>query len=427
MKIAWSAGASGRWGWLATTFILAVALLIASWANYKSARDATSTLHRGQGDNLSFAVRDALRRKQGIMSEQDLETILSERDSQGLRYVALVDDLGQITVSVGTPAAEPLVHPPSQGDETGPTLVTVGSRVRMFLWRRPRPPPGSPDAEPSAPAADSRPGVILEFEPAVASQLVARAARSLVFALVAAAVMVLAAMIFWRISLRHEQAQRRLEDERRLSLLGEMSAVLAHEIRNPLASLKGHAQLLAERLPPRSPDRHKAERVVSEASRLEALTNDLLDFARSGPLDKAPVDPGDLLRACAEEVAPGGFDLKLEDAPEQWYTDRRRLGQALTNLLQNAREASPQDLRPVAEISTDNGRLVFTIRDHGDGLPKGAGDRIFDPFFTTRASGTGLGLAVARRIVMLHGGDLTAENHPEGGAVFRIVLPEEKR
>ena len=197
-----------------------------------------------------------------------------------------------------------------------------------------------------------------------------------------------------------------------------MSAVLAHEIRNPLASLKGHAQLLAEQLPPDSGERRKAERVVHEAGRLEKLTTDLLDFVRSGPLELLSVDPAALLQAAAEEVATGGLvAIDATGAPRRWPLDARApapgadqpAAQRAAGLA--ARRAADRGAWPWRRIW-----LVFRIRDHGAGLPRGDEERIFEPFFTTRTSGTGLGLAVARRVVELHGGSLTAANHPQGGA-----------
>jgi two-component system sensor histidine kinase HydH len=267
-------------------------------------------------------------------------------------------------------------------------------------------------------------GVIFEFEPLVATRLMEQARGLLAFGLAAAVVMMLVAGVSWGMSRRYERAKRHLEQERRLSLLGEMSAVLAHEIRNPLASLKGHAQLLAEHLPADSPDRRKADRVVMESSRLEALTSDLLDFVRVGPLERAPVDPVPILQASIEEAAGGGFDLRREQAPPSWPLDAARVRQVFINVLRNAHQASrPGDARPEVGLRVEGDLLVVTVRDHGEGLPKGQEERIFDPFFTTRTTGTGLGLAVARRIVELHGGTLTAANHPQGGAVFRIALP----
>jgi len=202
-----------------------------------------------------------------------------------------------------------------------------------------------------------------------------------------------------------------------------MSAILAHEIRNPVASLKGHAQLLAERLKPGGRERRSADRVVAEAKRLETLAADLLDFCRTGPLKRRPADPAALLAAAADAVDASRVRVAREGAPAAWPLDTARLQQVLTNLLRNACQASP-DGRPVeAGVTVESGRLVFEVRDFGAGIPAGDEERIFEPFYTTRTQGTGLGLGVARRIVELHGGTITAENHPEGGARFRVSIP----
>jgi two-component system sensor histidine kinase HydH len=266
------------------------------------------------------------------------------------------------------------------------------------------------------------PLLVIEFEPVVAQRLAAEATRTFALSAVVAAALLAAAFVFWRLTIRQEEAERRLEQQRRLGVLGEMSAVLAHEIRNPLASLKGHAQLLAERLAA-EPDRRKATRVVQEAERLEALTSDLLDFARSGPIAVEPTDPAALLKACADEVDPGGFAISTTGAPASWRLDGSRMRQAMTNVLRNARQASPAGTSPEASVARAGGALVFTVRDFGGGIPAGDERRIFSPFYTTRTSGTGLGLAVALRVVELHGGTIVAANHPDGGALFRITLP----
>jgi signal transduction histidine kinase len=97
--------------------------------------------------------------------------------------------------------------------------------------------------------------------------------------------------------------------------------------------------------------------------------------------------------------------------------------QVLRNLLENAVQASPAASVVEADIVVERGKLVMRVRDHGKGLPAGTEQRIFEPFHTTRTQGTGLGLAVARRIVEQHGGQIRAENHPDGGALFTLVIP----
>jgi two-component system, NtrC family, sensor histidine kinase HydH len=203
-----------------------------------------------------------------------------------------------------------------------------------------------------------------------------------------------------------------------------MSAVLAHEIRNPLASLKGHAQLLLETLPEASRERDKADRVVRESVRLETLTNDLLDFVRSGQIERRAADPAELLRSCVEEAGSDRFDVDVAAAPKQWSLDPARMRQAVGNLLRNALQASPDGAKAEASVSERDGRLVFAVRDRGEGIPPGEEEAIFEAFHTKKVRGTGLGLAVAKQVVERHGGTIEAANRDGGGAEFRISIPK---
>jgi two-component system sensor histidine kinase HydH len=268
---------------------------------------------------------------------------------------------------------------------------------------------------------------MLEFVPTAASRLMQSARRSLVLALAAAIVLSLAGWIFLRTSIRYEATRLRLEQQRHLALLGEMSAVLAHEIRNPLAALKGHAQLAVERVPVDSREHTCIEYVIEGAERLEALASDLLNFSRSGMADLAPADPVELMHVAACDVF-GDDPVAIDDAgaPAQWIFDSSRVRQALVNLFDNARQCSPPGVAPHARVAQRADRLIFEIRDFGPGLPTGKEARIFDPFFTTRTNGTGLGLAVASRVAEMHGGEISAGNHADGGAVFRLAIPNSR-
>ncbi|HEU5075469.1 MAG TPA: ATP-binding protein, partial [Polyangiaceae bacterium] len=212
--------------------------------------------------------------------------------------------------------------------------------------------------------------------------------------------------------------------EQRLAQLGEMSAVLAHEMRNPLASLKGHAQLLLEKLPPDTREAKKAERIVLEATRLESLSSTLLDFVRSGRVERQPTDVLTLIQRAAEQVGAERVHIVAPSTPLRPVpVDPMRMHQVLVNLLQNAIHVSPAD-RGI-EVVTNQAARSFTleVRDHGPGLSPGDEQKIFEAFHTTKTQGTGLGLAIARRIVELHDGRISARNHPEGGAVFVVELP----
>jgi len=441
---------AARWGWLAATFGLGAGLLTSEWVHYRATAGAVVTLSRGQGEDLLEHVRQHVRDR--VVTAQLADSLFLSMQVEGLRYIGLYEG-GRLLAEAGDPVGPRVAGPVGGSDE----IIDLGGRYRhfgMIPMTRTRPGPG--DARPDStmrsgpggpgdrlrdgparrdgsgrggPQGGNRPPpprgtlVVIEYEPVLARALAVDSWRAFLLSAAATAVLLAVAFGYWRLSVRHEAAQNRLEQQQRLGMLGEMSAVLAHEIRNPLASLKGHAQLLAERLGSDNADRRKADRIVTEAQRLESLTSDLLDFSRSGPIDIQPASPAAVLESSVQEVAPGGFVVSTGGAPDAWPFDSRRMQQALTNLLRNAQQASPPETPAVATVSQENGALVFTIRDFGPGIAQGDEKRIFSPFFTTRTSGTGLGLAVAQRVAEMHHGRISVANHPEGGAVFRITIP----
>jgi len=441
--------APARLGWMITAVAMAAVLVIGAWLNYRVVRAAVDTLNLGQAELLGNAMR--LPRGQELDSVS-LQEILDTHAAAGLRYVAVIGPDDSIVAEAGTRTA-PLTRPAPSMD-FGARVIAVGDRMRAFQPRpptrpsrgpgeRPEPPPERPEGEVRPEGAQPDAGQegadrpdrgerrepfremywsVVEFDP-VAAEVLAGGRRNLGLSALAAALLLSLAALSWRAWERYESARRTLEEQQRLAVLGQMSAVLAHEIRNPLASLKGNAQLVAEKLPEDSPDRKRVARVVSEAQRLEALTADLLDFARTGPVQLSDADPMDLTRQLIEDVDGGPFELETRGAPRTWRLDPARVRQALLNVLMNARQASGSG---TVEVLVDQGadELVFEVTDSGTGLPEGEEGRIFDPFFTTRTNGTGLGLAVARAAVEKHGGRIDAKNREGGGAVFRIAIPK---
>ncbi|MEM7247270.1 MAG: HAMP domain-containing sensor histidine kinase [Acidobacteriota bacterium] len=536
-------------GWLATSLITAAALVATAWSSHRTARRATDTLERGQGQAFLSALQQLIRQGGTRLEELDLTTFLTECADKGLRRVSLHRPEGQVLVEAGTSTLGPLPlaslatddvvierrvgrirlltltslpsrrgpreaddwggrdgrpddgwpPPPSDGapppdfeprdgEPRPPHEIERDGRPRDFDRdgrgrgprrnddgrpdRRPRrrpnddgardrePPSGGPpgmrergtlgDVEPSAQVSNRRrrggsgggrrgmgrggmrrgPGaspfiVALEYEPLVSAGLVADSRRSLGLSAAAAVVLTAAALLFWQLLRQRERQAAELAEQRRLSGLGEMSAVLAHELRNPLASLKGHAQLLAERLGGDEKQKAKADRVVSEATRLELLCRDLLEFTRSGPIDRRPGDPVQTLRDAVSAVDASRIVVDVGGAPTSWPLDAARVRQVLTNLLRNALQASPDGESVTTSIRRDGRDLVMSVRDRGPGLPAGQEEQVFQPFFTTKTTGTGLGLPVARRIAEMHGGRLEAENLSGGGAQFRLVLPKD--
>lgn len=186
-----------------------------------------------------------------------------------------------------------------------------------------------------------------------------------------------------------------------LESLGEMSAGLAHEFKNAIATLQGYAQLLQN------------EELLNEVRNLSSMVTAFLNFARPQPLQLEEVSVAQLIHDCAEELEP----VFVIDAEESTviHADERMLRLALLNLMRNAAEATPEGQVFVRARGT-----TIEVRDTGPGIPNADLQKIFIPFFTTKAKGHGIGLALAHRIVTQHGGTLTASNSPEGGAVFTI-------
>jgi two-component system sensor histidine kinase HydH len=261
--------------------------------------------------------------------------------------------------------------------------------------------------------------LVVELEPPVIEQLRGNLTRISFVAAGAALVLIAFAIAWSRTAARLSAIERRAAREQRLVALGSMSSVMAHELRNPLASLKGHAQLLAEDLQD-DKQRKKAERVVAEAQRLEALTTSLLDFVRDGPIERSSVSAESLAARALQDLPADRVDVKAAGAGSM-QVDEPRLARAVHNLVDNALKASPDNARVELSIESAGSEVVIIVRDRGPGLP--ADSQIFEPFVTTRVRGTGLGLPVARRIAEQHGGTLSAVDHPSGGAVFTLRFP----
>jgi two-component system sensor histidine kinase HydH len=399
------------WSIVVVFALIGAALLATVWSTRASILDASDAVRCGQADAVVQAVRADLADLDGLPTSSELATILHERHDEGLRYLAMTEGRGRLEVAaaglaVGAGSANILA-----GRSPGCRIDAAGDRLRMELRALRR-----------LKAGGRTPRFVVEVEPVQANALRDAATLTLgVGGLAAVALLGVAFVLIRREARRQADAHAR-ERERRLASLGEMSAVLAHEIRNPLASLKGNAQLLARMLPDGDKPRAKADRVVDEAMRLEHLTNDLLQFVRTGTISRMPIDPAELVRdAAASVTGKGEIVIEASQAPARWSLDGGRIREALINLIDNAIAAGP----PVAvTVRRDRDRLVLEVADRGPGVAEDDRDKVFEPFFTGKTQGTGLGLAIVRRVVELHHGTIAVYPNPGGGAVFRAELPE---
>lgn len=219
----------------------------------------------------------------------------------------------------------------------------------------------------------------------------------------------------------------RVQDASRLAAIGQVAASIGHELRNPLAVIQTSTHQLRRRLPDDDEriQRH-LRRVADQTELCSSIISDLLELARDRAPERRPTDLGPVVREAAASVARGdGVLLALDIADDlpRPAIDATQFRQLVVNLVQNAVEAVGQRGRILVGLRLVGGEIGLTVEDDGPGLKPAVLARLFEPLFTTRANGTGLGLALCRRIVEKHGGTITGENRPDGGASFTAVIP----
>jgi two-component system, NtrC family, sensor histidine kinase HydH len=224
-----------------------------------------------------------------------------------------------------------------------------------------------------------------------------------------------------------EEQLRRAE---KLSTLGEMAAVLAHEIRNPLGSIRGTAEILKDDYQPGDPKYEFIEIQIKETERLNRVVEDFLHMARPQPADMQSCSVQEELETIATLVANDArkrhvcLTLYPPEAPLNIKADGEKLRQAFLNIIINALQATPPG--GSVNISTRNDNTTaceIIFRDTGYGIGADTLERIFEPFYTTKTQGTGLGLAITRKIIESHGGTITVESATDCGTTVTVRLP----
>ncbi|MDQ3798521.1 MAG: ATP-binding protein [Acidobacteriota bacterium] len=232
----------------------------------------------------------------------------------------------------------------------------------------------------------------------------------------------------------YEELQKTFEQllqAEKLSSLGELSAGIVHEVRNPLASIKGAVEILEDELKPDSPRREFADLAKKEIARLDKLVGEFLRFARPGALSVEKNDLNKIVESVASLIENQAaaqrisVEKNLQKNLPEVSVDAEQIKQVLLNLAINS-------LQAMAHSNGNGGALKFRtfekenfcvieVSDTGDGIDEKNLTKIFDPFFTTKEKGVGLGLSIAHKIIAQHEGKLLAENTPQG-AVFKLIL-----
>jgi two-component system sensor histidine kinase PilS (NtrC family) len=231
---------------------------------------------------------------------------------------------------------------------------------------------------------------------------------------------------------RVKELERSSYRAEKLAAIGELSAAIAHEIRNPLAAMSGSIQLLQNKLTLSGTEKRLMNIVLRETEQLNKWITDFLEYSRPPKTHRKAMDLNQLVEDAItvfrqDDEVPGA-ELHKEPSDPIWVLgDDVRIRQVVWNLMKNAAQAMPEGGDVTVELtSVDNGSralVELAIKDQGVGIPSDELEKIFQPFFTTKERGTGLGLAVVHQIISDHDGRITVDSEPGTGTTFRIALP----
>lgn len=230
----------------------------------------------------------------------------------------------------------------------------------------------------------------------------------------------------------YKQLQNTFEQLRkadRLAALGQLSAGIAHEIRNPLGSVKGSIEILEDEIPSDHPKYEFVQIVKEETARLDSIVTEFLEYARPPRPTVRPCSVNELLESTLilvhKESAASGVEVIKNLAPDMPMIpmDPDQIRQVLLNICLNAVQAMPEGGTLEVSSRTEGDSAVIEVADTGVGVSEDDLERIFDPFFSTKPGGTGMGLSISYQLVESHGGMLAARLNPEKGMTFRLELP----
>jgi len=397
------------WGCLLLTSLL----LWFAVANYRNAEPVAQSILRGMSLSLGQAI-EAL-----AVRDPSLKT-LADFSSHDSAYFSLIDTQGVIRFHrnpdlVGSRIEDQRYLPVAAAPVITEERIRLGTGEVVFETQQQLHLPGETMV------------LRLALHTWQADQIIRRARTGLMVIVVL--LTVAWGFGLWVLRLQQRDLQRREEMTRHEQLvrLGELGAVLAHEVRTPLAGIKGFAQLLRERVQDARQQEY-AGKIVTESERLEGLVTDLLTYTRQEAMQSGSAVVLELVQdaweSFAAEAAQAGVGVQITGAiarPVACPADRLR--QLLLNLFSNALQAMPDGGTVQINLSDDGEQATILISDSGPGFAEESLKRAFDPFYTTRASGSGLGLAVCHKIVAGYGGIMTVANGSSGGANVTLQLP----
>jgi len=399
---------------LVIALVLTGGLSWQTWRNYRAAAPMAAENLRG------LALTTATILEGGAEGGSSLQTLGSFLGPE-IAYAAIVSSEGRILFHtnedlIDSAATDRRYQPVVDSGQLTEERVQLGTGERVYEFQTPFHWPRGK-------------GVLrLALHTWRADEVMRQAALSLIVVFSLLAVGWGLGLTVWWLVRRQAAVERQATRQMELARLGEVGAVLAHEVRNPLAGIKGYGQLLEERLPS-GRERGYASRIVGEAKRLEQLVDNILRYTRAPALSPACCSPAlvanEVLNWLAPQAASCQARMRCAIAPgPQVACPEEGLRQVLLNLVTNALQARAEGgLEVVIESQSKGDRLEIRVADNGPGIAPEMRQGLFEPFRTSKARGAGLGLAVCQKILADCGGGIALEAGPAAGASFLIHLP----
>lgn len=398
--------------------IATIIILFDNTISYKKAYDAAEDYTKLQALGIAVsleAVLMNLKPKELTKGSEIFRDIINEGKWEGIAFIALYDRTGVTILHsnknlIGRTVTDSLLSEMADTELIKYGYLTLGTGERVFTINMAIHLQGF-----------ERPPVLRVALHTLEMQRIRGGAMVKVSAMTVVLIILwLFGILLWRAIRRMDRLRDDLAERERLALIGQMATVLAHEIRNPLGSIKGFAQYLLENA--NETDFKEALTViVNESSRLESLTNDLLTYARPSELRITLVDVDatieDVVKAMKMEHPLVDFNI-VTMSNKKIHSDGDKIKQALINLLDNAVDAvNHQGLITIKSTPVKDG-IVLSIKDNGIGIDEGIAKEVFKPFFTTKTRGTGLGLAIVKGIAELLGGSIEFQSTKGEGTEF---------
>ncbi len=433
--------------WLLSGIVLLLVCLFSALIVRDYGRESASAQQTIQekGSVLIRALESGARVGMGMrMHHAQLQTMLEEMAWQpGVLWFAVTDEQGKIIAhsdaqQVGQPLYDArTMQSRAPGDaERRRRLTSPEPALEIYRQFRPLDAPSGHHMRMMMRrnVVETPQVIFIAFDARELDAEQARGLRNMIVMLCAAGVVMVATVLaqFW--FSRYQRSRKLLQEathrKEKLMALGHLAAGVAHEIRNPLSSIKGLAKYFAERTPPGGEAYELAQVMAKEADRLNRVVSELLELVRPAHLKWQPVDLNEVIGHSLQLVSQdaSGRDITLQFTAQpslcRIQADPDRLNQVLLNLYLNAIQAIGREgIITVAVAECGDGRIKLSVADSGKGMTAEQLQAIFTPYFTTKADGTGLGLAVVQNIVEQHGGTIHVESTPGRGAVFTLYLP----